>query len=430
MTDPGVIDLYFAQFNRFIDSGFGLLRGDVGALASTLMAIDVTLAALLWAQSSGEDVIARLIRKVIYVGFFAFLITNFQSLANIVLESFTRMGLKASGTGLSVEDMLRPGKLAMVGVDAAKPLLEAAADLSGFPGFFENIVQVCVLGVAFLLIVAAFFIIAVQVFVVLIEFKLASLIGFALVPFGPFGRTAFMAERVLGQVLASGVKVMALAVVVGIGSTMFDSFRGAWTNGVPTLEQVLALVLASLVLLGLSIFCPGIASGLLSGAPQLGAGAAAGTGLAVGGLAMAGMAAGQIVAGGGASLARQAALAGAGARGGEGGSAPPNGPSPPPSSPSSPAPPSSPPASPSTPKSPGSSAAPSGGSARGAGTVGQEASSPGRKGTGGDDAAAPPAWARELERRQRLSQGVGMAVHAVSRGDGQAGGAAPSLSET
>src|SRR6476646_7846353 len=55
----------------------------------------------------------------------------------------------------------------------------------------------------------------------------------------------------------------------------------------PTLEDALALVLASLSLLGLGIFGPGIATGLTAGAPQLGAGAAVGTAQAIGGEAIA-----------------------------------------------------------------------------------------------------------------------------------------------
>ncbi len=50
----------------------------------------------------------------------------------------------------------------------------------------------------------------------------------------------------------------------------------------------MALVLASLSLLGLGIFGPGIANGIVSGGPQLGAGAAVGTGLAAGGVVVAG----------------------------------------------------------------------------------------------------------------------------------------------
>jgi type IV secretion system protein TrbL len=37
----------------------------------------------------------------------------------------------------------------------------------------------------------------------------------------------FLAERVLGNVVTSGIKVMVLAVIVGIGSTYFGQFASA-----------------------------------------------------------------------------------------------------------------------------------------------------------------------------------------------------------
>ena len=397
MTDVGVIDRFFDTFNRYIDSGFGLLGGEVAFLSTTLVVIDVTLAALFWAWAAGEDVLARLVRKTLYVGFFAFLIGNFQSLATIVLKSFSGLGLKAAGGGMSADDFLRPGKLAALGVAAGKPILEAAAELGGFPGFFENIVQVAVLLSAWFLVLVAFFVMAIQVFVVLIEFKLTTLAGFVLVPFGLFGRTAFLAERVLGNVIAAGVKVLVLAVIVGIGSSLFGEFASDPAGGQPTLEAVLALALASLTLLGLSIFGPGVAAGLVSGAPQLGAGAAVGTGLAVGGMAMAGVAVAQMATGGGATLA--AAGAAGGSRPGPSGSGD-GGARPSPPTPSTPAP-----SSPSV------------------------AAGQGVRPSGEGQPSERPAWARELEHRQALTHGTGLALHAVASGEAPGGGASPSISE-
>ena len=100
---------------RYIDSGFGLFGGDVGYLATTLAAIDITLAALFWSWGTDEDIIARLVKKTLFVGVFAYLIGNWNNLARIVFESFAGLGLKASGTGLSAADFLRPGKIAQVG---------------------------------------------------------------------------------------------------------------------------------------------------------------------------------------------------------------------------------------------------------------------------------------------------------------------------
>jgi hypothetical protein len=66
----GVIDNFTEVFTRYIDSGFGLLGGEVAYLASTRIVIDITLAGLFWAWGADEDVMAHLIKKTLYVGFF------------------------------------------------------------------------------------------------------------------------------------------------------------------------------------------------------------------------------------------------------------------------------------------------------------------------------------------------------------------------
>src|SRR3546814_915560 len=142
----------------------------------------------------------------------------------------------------------------------------------GYLSFFENFIQIACMLFAWALVLLAFFILAVQLFVTLIEFKLTTLAGFVLIPFGLFGKSAFMAERVLGNVISSGVKVLVLAVIIGIGSTLFSQFTAGFGTQTPTIDQAMAIVLAALSLLGLGIFGPGIASGLVSGGPQLGAG--------------------------------------------------------------------------------------------------------------------------------------------------------------
>ena len=292
MGGTGVIDRFLEVFTRYIDSGFGLLQGEVAFIATTLIVIDVTLAALFWTLGEGDDIIARLIKKTLFVGIFAYIIGNWNALARIVFESFAGLGLKASGTGFTAAELLQPGRVAQVGLDAGRPILESISGLMGYISFFENFIQIVVLLFAWVIVLLAFFVLAVQLFVTLIEFKLTVLCGFVLIPFGLFGKTAFMAERVLGNVVSSGIKVLVLAVIVGIGSTLFSEFTDAIGSAQPTIEDAMAIVLGALCLLGLGIFGPGIASGIVSGGPQLGAGAAAGTALAAGGVVAAGAAAG------------------------------------------------------------------------------------------------------------------------------------------
>src|SRR5689334_25247980 len=73
MGGTGIIDQFLATFTQYIDSGFGLLGGEVGYLATTLAAIDLTLAGLFWAWGADEDILARLVRKTLFVGVFAFM---------------------------------------------------------------------------------------------------------------------------------------------------------------------------------------------------------------------------------------------------------------------------------------------------------------------------------------------------------------------
>lgn len=295
MNDLNVIDRFLTAFTTYIDSGFGLLGPDVGFLTATLIGIDITLAGLFWAMGGEDNVIGRFLRKILYVGAFAYILNSFSTLADIIFKSFAQAGLTAGGGTLSADDLLKPGRLAGTGFEAAWPLLDQASDMVGFTTFFDNFLTIMVLLFAWALVIVAFFILAVQMFVCILEFKLTSLAGFILVPFALWNRTSFLAERVLGNVVSSGIKVMVLAVIVGIGSNFFSEFTGAIKGQEPDIGEAMSLVLASLSLLGLGIFGPTIASGLVSGAPQLGAGAAIGTAVGAGGIAM--MAGGAAVAG-------------------------------------------------------------------------------------------------------------------------------------
>ena len=303
MNNTAVIDQFLNVFTQYIDSGFGLVGGDVRWLSTTLIVIDMTLAGLFWAMAGEEDILARLIKKTLYVGFFAFVIGNFNGLCKVVYESFSGLGLEASGSTLSAQTLLQPGKLAQVGIDAGKPILAAASSLTGYVSIVTNAIPIFVLLVAWVVVVLSFFVLAIQLFIVLIEFKLTTLAGFMLIPFALFNKTAFLAEKVLGNVVASGVKILVLAVIVGIGSTLFSQFTQGFGSNQPTIEDALSIMLGALSLFGLGIFGPSIATGLVSGAPQLGAGAAVGTALTASGFgAAAALGAGAAIGAAGSGL--------------------------------------------------------------------------------------------------------------------------------
>ena len=208
------------------------------------------------ATGQGEDVIAKLLRKVLYVGAFAYIINNFNWLASIVFRSFAGLGITATGSAITMENFLQPGRLAKTGIDAGAPILEQIGEMAGFPEVFVNLDPIVVMFLAWLVVVLCFFVLAIQLFITLIEFKLTTLAGFVLVPFALWNKTAFLAEKVLGNVVASGVKVLVLAVIVGIGSGLFAQFQVHPAE--PSIDHALVIMLASLTLLALGIF--GLAS--------------------------------------------------------------------------------------------------------------------------------------------------------------------------
>lgn len=448
MNDVTIIDRFLDTFSRYIDSGFGLLHGEVAFLTATLIVIDMTLAGLFWAMShatgQGEDVIAKLIRKVLYVGAFAYIIGNFNWLAGIVFRSFAGLGLTASGSTLSMENFLQPGRLAKVGIDAVAPILKQIGDMAGFPEVFVNITPIVVMFLSWLIVLLCFFVLAIQLFITLIEFKLTTLAGFVLVPFALWNKTAFLAEKVLGNVVSSGIKVLVLAVIVGIGSGLFAEFQVQPAE--PSIDHSVVVMLASLTLLALGIFGPGIATGLVSGGPQLGAGAMAGAALGAAGAAVAvGAAAtgvGSAVAAGARMAPAAAKLAGSGARAATGAA--------------------------SIARSAfqaGSASAGGGlkGAAAGVGNVAKTgAQAAGQKVADGarsmkervaaafrpDDAgsasgagaaqaateptpsAAQPAWAKRLHRRQQLTHAATTAAHTLRGGDGGSSSQGPTLRDS
>ncbi|WP_372357073.1 P-type conjugative transfer protein TrbL [Xanthomonas sp. NCPPB 3443] len=456
MNDVTIIDRFLDTFSRYIDSGFGLLQGEVAFLTATLIVIDMTIAGLYWAMShatgQGEDVIAKLLRKVLYVGAFAYIINNFNWLSGIVFRSFAGLGITATGSAITMENFLQPGRLAKTGIDAAAPILDQIGDMAGFPEVFVNLDPIVVLFIAWLVVILCFFVLAVQLFITLIEFKLTTLAGFVLIPFALWNKTSFLAEKVLGNVVSSGIKVLVLAVIVGIGSGLFAEFQVHPDE--PSIDHALVVMLASLALLALGIYGPGIATGLVSGAPQLGAGAmagaavgAVGTGVAigaaatgVGGAVMAGarMApAAAKLAGSGARAATSAAssaksafqagsaAAGGGAKGAAAGLG-------------------------NVAKTGAQAAgrrAASGVSAAGqkvagsfrAGWNGADAGTAGSgqaaAGEGTDSAASAPkqeqpAWAKRMHRRQQITHAATTAAHTLRGGDGGGSGQGPSLRDS
>jgi type IV secretion system protein TrbL len=307
------LDEFITRFTTQIDSGFGVISGDVQTILGTLVVISIVLTAIMWAIDETQNVLGPLVRKILLVGFFAWLVGNWHSLSVTVVTGFGQLGLRAGG-GASIGDfMSAPTRSVEAGFKIFLQIIQYIGQLAsqnaGF-GALQHIDMILVAAVAAIGILLAFIVLAIEIAITIIEFHLVTLIAFVTVPFGVLTQTSFLAERAIGYVVSVGLKFMALGVILGIGLNIFKTYT---LSPEPTVPEECGLLLAAVFLMMLALKIPSIAGALISGGPQLNAGGAlmgaAGVAAGAAGVALAGRAIGGAVAGGWAAGGEKVAAA-------------------------------------------------------------------------------------------------------------------------
>jgi type IV secretion system protein TrbL len=327
-ASPAGLDLFLNNFRTQVDSGFGLISGDVQAVLGTLVVISIVTTAIFWAIDENQNVLASLVRKVLLIGFFAWLVTQWHTLSQTVVDGFASLGLKAGGGVMSLGNFLNsPSQIVMKGIQVCIALFDYIHRLAPGPvEFFAHLDAILMALIACVGVLIAFVLLAIELTVVVIEFHIVTLIAFVTIPFGILTQTSFLSERAIGYVVSVGIKLMALAIVVSIGANIFNSYT---VSTAPDIYEEVGLLLAAVALLMLALKIPAIAGALISGGPQLNAGSAAmgaaGVAAGVAGGALALRAAGGAIAGGWAGGQVAAARSAAGALPSGGGAAPPAG---------------------------------------------------------------------------------------------------------
>jgi type IV secretion system protein TrbL len=316
-----------AVFSNTITSGFAALVGPVNGIFGLMIALVVAMTGIQWAVSSNRDALAGAFSKILLIGAFAYIINDWQVLSETIFAGFLQLGLTAGGGSISSADFLNPGAVIETGWQIVKALGDAPTTTEDPLDVIGNLIDAIIIGISMLGIMVAFAILALQIIVTLLEFKIVTLGGFILLPFGILSKTAFMAERPLGYVVSSGLKVLALAIVISGAQAVFAQLT---PSPEPDIYEAMTILTAAIILAMLSLFAPNLAAALVSGGPALGAGALAVGGLAVGGaagVAAAGIAGAGAAAAGGASGAASRIASSSKAAAGASAGKPPSGPS-------------------------------------------------------------------------------------------------------
>jgi type IV secretion system protein TrbL len=300
----GILDSVLNTFRTQIDSGFGALTGPVQGTFGAIIVISVASMAIMWAIDDNANIFGPLIRKVLLVGFWAYMILNWQSLAIAAFSAFGKLGIAAGGGAAGLSDFLNnPSKVFALGLQNAKAMLDFAAYSMGatntqwgtppsantgldvgaaLAAALQSLVVAAEAMVCALVLIFAYGFLAIEVVVIVIEFHIVVLIAFCVLPFGVFSQTASYAERAIGYVISAGFKAMAIGVVIALGQTFLSQYVLTETPGsLPTIDTMCGMGLAIVVVLMLALSAPKYAAAVIGGAPTTGAGGAIGAGAGI-----------------------------------------------------------------------------------------------------------------------------------------------------
>ena len=188
----------------------------------------------------------------------------------------------AGGGSVDASVILNPSKLAGYGLDATEPLAKKIEDLGAL-----DIADMLVFGLGYLAIMSCFVLMAINIFIAVLEYYLFAACVGILLPFGLVASTKFLAEKAIGAVVAAGIKLMVLSFVTAAIQPVITGLK--FSGPEIKLNELWAMLLS---IGAMSVLCwkaPALASSLLSGSPNLSAGefVAMGAGAAAAGGAMA-----------------------------------------------------------------------------------------------------------------------------------------------
>lgn len=252
-------------FEHAFEGGRTVLGPNAKRLFTTLVTFEVVFSGLYIAlgESTGIKTLAR---KLLFIGFLYWVIENYTDVLHAVLQGFLDAGQQAVGVnGIDLATLQSPDKIFQHGLIAAKPAVDKLFSEQQNSTFGIPSIDMILMALCLTASVLSYGLIAVQIFITYLEFLLISAVGFILIPFGIFKPTAWLSERVFGAIVMFGIKLMVLALVVGMSDVFVSTLSLPETV---SWQQMFEFLIVSLALAFLSFHAPGIAVSLFTGAPQ------------------------------------------------------------------------------------------------------------------------------------------------------------------
>jgi len=277
---------------------FWILAGIEIAIAAVWLAINA---------ASLDSWFAELVRRIMFIGLFAFILEQGPSFAKAIVDSLFQIG--ANGGSAS------PANIFDAGIRVASKMSEQAKF-----GLFEDNALAIAAVFAMVVVVVCFSLVAAIFVAVLVEMYVGLLAGMVMLGLGGSSFTKDFAVRYLIYAFSVGMKLMALVMIARIGSEVLIGLAETPTATSDQFVTTLAIAGISVVVFIIAMYVPAILQGVVQGASVAGGmeairhGAQAAT-FAAGGAFLGASAAATGASTAGASRAGGSSMAGAALRG-------------------------------------------------------------------------------------------------------------------
>ncbi|WP_371349226.1 P-type conjugative transfer protein TrbL [Ancylobacter sp. IITR112] len=220
-----------------------------------LAGIEVGIAAVWLAlQAASLDAwFAELVRRIMFIGLFAFILDRGPSFAKAVVDSLFQIG--ANGGSAS------PANIFDAGIRVASKMSEQAKF-----GLFEDNALAIAAVFAMVIVVIAFSLVAAIFIAVMVEMYVGLLAGMIMLGLGGSSFTKDFAVRYLVYAFSVGMKLMALVMIARIGSEVLLGLAEAPTATSDQFITTLAIAGISVVVFIIAMYVPPIVQGVVQGA--------------------------------------------------------------------------------------------------------------------------------------------------------------------
>ncbi|WGR90872.1 P-type conjugative transfer protein TrbL (plasmid) [Bradyrhizobium sp. ISRA443] len=219
-----------------------------------LAGIEVGIAAVWLAiQTATLDAwFAEMVRRIMFIGFFAFVLDQGFTFAKAVVDSLYQIG--AGGGSASPADVFNAGL----------KVASAMSQNAQFGLFQDNALAIASV-FAMVIVVIAFSLVAAIFVAVMVEMYVGLLAGMIMLGLGGSSFTKDFAIRYLVYAFSVGMKLMALVMIAKIGSDALLNLANQTGTGNDAFVGTLAIGGISVVVFIISIYVPNIVQGVVQG---------------------------------------------------------------------------------------------------------------------------------------------------------------------